>query len=82
MLPICKFLGLFVNILTADDKYFLLNKGKLTQSIHTHLSKKEKTFSQFVFPYLEFGLNLKYLEIKDEPHGICLCEITDSERRG
>ena len=68
--------------MTADDKYSLLNKGKLTQSIHMHLPKKEKTFSQFLFPYLEFGLNFEHLEIKDHPHGIRLCEITDFERRG
>ena len=46
-----------------------------------HLSKKKKTFFQFVFPYLEFGLKFQHLEIKVDPHGIRLCEITDSERR-
>ena len=81
LLSICKILELFLNTLTADDKYSLLNKGKLTQSIHMHLSKKKKTFFQFVFPYLEFGLKFQHLEIKVDPHGICLCEITDSERR-
>ena len=42
LLVICKILGLFVNRLTADDKYFLLNRGNLTQPIQLHLSKKKE----------------------------------------
>ena len=49
LLSICKILELFLNTLTADDKYSLLNKDKLTQSIHMHLSKKEKLFLNFFF---------------------------------
>ena len=45
LLVICKILGLFVNTLTADDKYSLLNRDSLTQSIETLLSQKQKTFS-------------------------------------
>ena len=52
---ICKILGLFVNPLTADDKYCLFNRGNLLQYIQMHLSQKLKTFSQFFlhFPNLD-----------------------------
>ena len=33
--------------MTADDKYFLLNRDNLTQTIPTQLSQKQKGFSQF-----------------------------------
>ena len=44
---ICKIVGLFVNTLTADDKYSLLNNHNLTQPIQMQLSQKQKTFSTF-----------------------------------
>ena len=37
----CKILGHFVNTLTADGKYSLLNTGNLTQAIKIQLSKKQ-----------------------------------------
>ena len=36
---------MFVNILTADDKCFLLNRDNLRKSIQMQLSEKEKKFS-------------------------------------
>ena len=33
VLVICKILGLFANIMTADDRYSLLNKNNLTEPI-------------------------------------------------
>ena len=33
LLVICKILGLFINTLTADDKYSLLNRDNLMQPI-------------------------------------------------
>ena len=47
LLVICNILGLFVNTLTADDKYSLLKKDNLTQTIQMQLSEKQKTFSEF-----------------------------------
>ena len=47
MLVLCKILRLFANTLTADDKYFLLNRGNLTQPIQILLSHKVKTFADF-----------------------------------
>ena len=40
-------LGPFVNILTADDKYFLRNSENLRQPTQRHLSIKVKPFSDF-----------------------------------
>ena len=47
LLVICKILELFVNTLTTDDKYSLLKKDNLTQTIQMQLSEKQKTFSEF-----------------------------------
>ena len=35
---------MFVNALTANDKYFLLNTDNLTQPIQIQFSQKEKAF--------------------------------------
>ena len=47
MLVLCKILRLFVNKLTADGKYSLLNRGNLTQRIQILLSQKEILFLNF-----------------------------------
>ena len=39
LLVICKILGLFVNTLTTGEKYSLLIRDNLTQSIQMQLSK-------------------------------------------
>ena len=54
-----KILGLFVNILTANDKYSPLNKGKYWQPIQMQLYKKKKTFSEFFAWIMESRPNLK-----------------------
>ena len=38
---------MFVNILTADDKYPLLNTDKFRQPIQMRLSQKKKLFLNF-----------------------------------
>ena len=45
VLVICKILGLFVNTLTTDDKYSLLNRVNLTHPMQMELSKKQKKIS-------------------------------------
>ena len=44
LLVMCKILRLFVNTSAADEKYYLLNREKLTHRIHIQLSQKQKTF--------------------------------------
>ena len=72
-------LELLVNTLAADDKYLVLNRDKLTIRIQMQLSKKQQTFSTFFSSSLKSILNFKYFQQKDEPHGFCIFEITDSE---
>ena len=80
LLVIFKILGLFVNTLTADDKYSLLNRGNLTQPIQILLSQKQKTFSEFFSSFLKSTLNFEHFQKKDDPHSRCLSEITVSEK--
>ena len=46
-LVISEILTLFVNTLTADDKYSRRNMLNLSQQVQTPLSQKEKLFSKF-----------------------------------
>ena len=64
---IYKILRLFVNTLTVDDKHYLLNRDNLTQPIQMQFSKKEKTFSEIFFAFLNSLLNFKHLPKKDDP---------------
>ena len=63
-----KFLRLFVNTFTVNEKHYQLNRDNLTEAIQMHFSKKEKTFSEFFFPFRDSLLNFKYLPTKDDPH--------------
>ena len=63
-----KALELFVNTLTANDKYSLLNRDNLTQQIRTQLSQKQKPFYEFFLKFSKSALNLKYFQKKDNPH--------------
>ena len=59
---------MFVNTLTADEKYSLLNRDKFTQPILTPLSQKYTTFSQILFAFSKSTLNLEHFQKKDDPH--------------
>ena len=63
-----KILRLFVNTLTVDDKYYLLNTENLTQAIQIKYSQKQKTFFEFLFAFLKSILNFKHLRKNDDPH--------------
>ena len=60
ILAICKILGLFVDTLTADDNYSLLNNDNLAQPIQIQLSKKQKYFSQFFSAFFKSRLNFQH----------------------
>ena len=60
LLVICKIVELFVNSLTANDKYSLLNRDSLTEPIQMELSQKQKTFSQFFSAFLKSRLNFEH----------------------
>ena len=55
-------LVVFVNALTANGKYPVKDCENLALPIQTQLSKKRKTFSHFVFPFLEYTSNFNHFE--------------------
>ena len=59
-----KFLRLFVNTFTADDKYYLLNRDNFAQRIQLQLSQKQKIFSEFYLAFLKSILNFKHMPKK------------------
>ena len=77
-----KALELFVNTLSADDKYSLLNRDNLGQAIRTQLSQKQKPFYLLFLAFSKSALNLKHFQKKDDPHSLFLSEITHSGKRG
>ena len=75
-------LRLFVNALTADDKYSCSNMQNLQQQFQTLLSQKQKTFSGFWIAFLKCAWNLDHFQKKDEYPSLIISEIIDAERRG
>ena len=59
---------MFANILTAKDKYFLLNRDIFRQPIQIELSQKDKKISQFVPAFFKCRLNFEHFQEKDDPH--------------
>ena len=64
-----KILGVFVNMLTVNDKHYMLNRDNLTEPIQIQLSQKQKTFSQLFFAFSKSIVNFKHFPKKDDPHG-------------
>ena len=50
------------------------------QTIQMLLSQKEKYFPEFFSSFFEFALNFEHFQKKDDPHSLCISEITDHER--
>ena len=74
-----KILGFHVNTMSADEKYFVLNRDNLMIPIQMQLSQKQKTFSELLAAFLKSRLNLEYFKKRDDPHRFCFSKITDSE---
>ena len=60
----CKILKLFLNTLTADDKYSLLNRGNLTQQIQMLLSQKQGNFYELCFAFFKSTSNFENFQKK------------------
>ena len=75
-------LRLFVNALSADDKYSGSNMQNLPQQFQTPLSPKQNTFSGFFIAFLECAWNLEHFQKKDEYPSLIISEIIDAETRG
>ena len=58
---------MFVNTLTADDKYSPPNRDNLTQPIRTKLSQKQQAFSQFFLAFSKSALNFQHFKKKYDP---------------
>ena len=63
-----KALEVFVNTLSADDKYSLLKRDNLTQPIRTQLSQKQKHFCQLLLAFSKSALNLEHFQKKYDTH--------------
>ena len=59
---------MFLNILTADDKYYLLNRDNFRQPIQMQLSQKQKLFSWFISAFFKSILKFEHLQTEDDPH--------------
>ena len=46
------------------------------------LSRNQKTLSQSFALFLKSKSNFKHFEKKDDPHILCISEITDCKRQG
>ena len=75
-------LRLFVNLLTADDKYSRSNMQNLQQQFQTPLSQKQKTFSWVFIGFLKCTWNLEHFQRRDEYPSLIIDEIIDSKGRG
>ena len=75
-------LRLFVNALTADDRYSGSNMQNFTQQFQTPLYQKQKTFSGFFIAFLKCAWNLEHFQKKDEYPSLIFSKIIDAEKRG
>ena len=80
-LVICEILELFVNTLTADDKYSLRNIENLWQPIQIQLSQRQKKFPQSFAAFLKLTSNFEKFEKKDDSHSLCMLETKNCKRR-
>ena len=62
ILVLWKIFTLFVNTLTADDKYSFLNRDNLMQPIEILLPQYQKTFSQFMSSFPKSILNFEHFQ--------------------
>ena len=79
---IYKILGLFVNTLTANNKYSLLKRGNLTEPIQMQLSNKQKISSYFFWYIFKSRSNFEHFDKKDNPLRLRITQIMDRKIRG
>ena len=79
-LVISEIFRLFVNTLTADDKYSRRYMHIFWQQLQTSLSQKGKAFCPFFIAFLKCAWNLGHSEKKEEHPSVIITEIIASER--
>ena len=75
-------LRLFVNTLTADNKYSRCNVHNFAHKVQTPLCQKQKTFYGFFIAFLKCAWKLEHFEKEDEYPSLIISEIMDFERGG
>ena len=73
---------MFVETLTADDKYSGSNMQRLPQQFQTPFSQKQKIFSGFFIAVLKCAWNLEHFQKKDEYPSLIISKIIDGEECG
>ena len=61
---IFRILGLFVNPLTVDNKYSLLNRDNLQQHFQMQLSQKRKKICEIFFAFPKLRFNFEHFQKK------------------
>ena len=75
-------LRLFLNTLTAHNKYSRCNVHNFAQEVQTPLSQKWKNFGWFFITFLKCASNLEHFQKKDEYPSLIISEIMDCETGG
>ena len=73
---------MFLNTLTANDKYRVRDCVNLPSPIQIQLSLKPAVFSHFSVPFLESKSNFNHFEKKDDRDSYFISEVTYCERLG
>ena len=71
---------LFVNTLTADDKYFRGCIQTFWQQVQAPLSQKAESFFRFFIAFLKCAWNLEHSEEKEGYPSLIIIEIYASNR--
>ena len=79
---LCEISRLFINALTADDKYSGSNMQNFLQQFQTPASQKQNIFSGFFIAFLKCAWNLEHFQKKDEYPSVIISDIIDAEWRG
>ena len=72
-------LRLFVNALTADDKYSGSFIQTLPQQFQTPLSQNQKTFSRFFIAFPKCAWNLEHFQKNNEYPSLIISEIIEAK---
>ena len=51
------------------------------QTIQRHLSQKQKIFFEFFSHFFKSKIKFRTISKKDDPHSLCISEITATEAR-
>ena len=61
-------IGFFVNTWTVDSMYPVMDCENLRFPIQIQLFEKEKTFSEFLIPFMESPSNFEHFQKKQDRH--------------